>query len=280
MKKHSKNLDEFEKLLKTGANFISKTLTNNSMKKFSQNFMDDQSANFVTRVIGKGKLVYEIGPGKGALTKHLLEKFDKVIAIEADERMLEILRTKFAKEIEEEKLELVYSDFLEYELPKKQLIIGAIPYHITTQILLKLLETGFEKAVLVVQKEYAERMTSEAGSREYSRLTVLVNTQCTPEIIGFIPKEKFSPQPLVDSAIISLEPLKKKIKLSEVFVRSLFNHKKQTVKNALRHSRHEFNLDKKQMEEKINKLPKEYLDKKVYELSIPEISECEKLFLK
>ncbi|VVB70292.1 putative ribosomal RNA small subunit methyltransferase A [uncultured archaeon] len=194
--------------------------------------------------------------------------------------MLEILRIKFTKEIEEKKLELIHEDFLEYKLPKKQLIIGAIPYHITTQIMLKLLETGFEKAVLVVQKEYAERILSEPGSKEYSRLTVLLKTQCIPEIIGFIPKEKFTPQPKVDSAILVLEPLKKKIKLNEIFVRSLFNHKKQTVKNALRHSRHEFKLDKVKMEEKINKIKKEFLDKKVYELSIPEISECEKQFLK
>lgn len=158
--------------------------------------------------------VIEIGPGTGALTEKLLETGAKVMAIEKDDNLFELLRQKFEKEIKDGKLELIHGDILEFEAKKliklkSWKLIANIPYNITGAILKKFLETDYqpERIVLLVQKEVAERIVAR-DSKE-SILSISVKAYGTPKYIETVRAGSFVPAPKVDSAIIAIEHISK-----------------------------------------------------------------------
>ena len=196
-------------------------------KSLGQNFLKSMVA--LNKIIEAGEIkpndiILEIGPGKGALTEKLLEKAGYVIAIEKDKDLYELLKIKFAKEIENKKFILVNDDILKlqitnYEL-RKYKIIANIPYNITGAILKKFL-TGENPSgigprasqpnmmVLMVQHEVAKRII--ANDKKESILSISVKAYGEPKMIMKVPARYFSPAPKVDSAIIKISNISRKL---------------------------------------------------------------------
>ena len=191
-------------------------------KSLGQNFLRDEKilqkiADFAQ--IEKNDTVIEVGPGEGTLTKILLEKAKKVIAIEKDVELVEKLKEKFKLKIENFKLEIICNDILEienlFDLPinkKGYILVGNIPYYITGAIFKKFLENPpMDKQpnsiTFVVQKEVAERILARDGKE--SILSISVKVYGEPKFGGIIKAGSFYPKPKVDSAIISIENISK-----------------------------------------------------------------------
>jgi len=215
-------------------------------KKFGQNFLINNE--IITEIIEKSEItpddvVLEIGPGLGTLTKELLKNAKKVIAVELDEDMCEILRSRF----NDDRLEIVNEDILKVDLSKYTKEYGSIkvvanlPYYITTPIIMKLLESGYDisSITVMVQKEVGERICSTSSDRENSSITISVNYYARPRIIIDVPKENFLPSPEVDSCVIKLDVLKNppvEIKNKVIFfkvVKWAFSQRRKTILNSL-----------------------------------------------
>jgi 16S rRNA (adenine1518-N6/adenine1519-N6)-dimethyltransferase len=179
----------------------------------------------------------EIGPGKGALTRHLLEFFPRVIAIEVDPYLAGYVRTRFR---EHAGFSVVENDVLKTDLSQwgPVTIAGNLPYYITSPILTKVFATpGWQRAVFLVQKEVAERVTAGPGSRDYGYLTVDVAAHASAELLFPVSRLAFAPPPNVESAVIRLTPLAEPLAdaagLLE-FARLAFQQKRKTLRNNLR----------------------------------------------
>ena len=184
-------------------------------KSLGQNFLKSQPA--LRKIIEAGEIkpddmILEIGPGKGALTKKLLENSGIVIAIEKDRELFGLLKDKFEKEIENKKLILVNEDILEFDTDKLQnyKIIANIPYNITGAILKKFLtaKNQPETMVLMVQNEVAKRIV--ARDKKESILSISVKAYGEPKMIMKVPARYFSPSPKVDSAVILIKNISRK----------------------------------------------------------------------
>lgn len=177
-------------------------------KSLGQNFLKSipaLNAIVLAGEIKKDDIILEIGPGKGALTEKLLEKSGKVIAIEKDRDLLELLKEKFKEEIKNGKFVLINEDVLNYEIKEKNYkIIANIPYNITGAILKKFLtaENQPERMVLMVQNEVARRIVARDGDE--SILSISVKAYGKPKIVMKVSARYFSPAPKVDSAIIAI----------------------------------------------------------------------------
>jgi 16S rRNA (adenine1518-N6/adenine1519-N6)-dimethyltransferase len=154
-----------------------------------------------------GLTVVEIGAGKGALTEYLLARAARVIAIETDPLLVDDLAQKFGNTAN---LTIVKADILKTDLAQwaPAAVAGNLPYYITSPILRKVLALGrlLRSAVVLVQKEVAERLTAQPGSRDYGFLTVETKLFATPEILFRIPPSAFRPPPKVESAAVRLLP--------------------------------------------------------------------------
>ncbi len=157
-------------------------------------------------------LILEIGPGKGSLTKPLVFFAGKVIAVEKDDELYENLKEKFKKEIENQRLDLIHQDILNFDpnvlsfykdLSYK--IIANIPYNITGSILRKFLTAEYkpETMVLLVQKEVAERIVAQDGKESILSLSVKVFGE--PKYVKTVKAGSFTPPPQVDSAILAIK---------------------------------------------------------------------------
>lgn len=150
--------------------------------------------------------VVEIGPGKGALTAPLLARADRVTAIEVDPVMIARLAQRFANE---PRLQVIAGDVLEIDLKQwgPLVVAGNLPYYITSPILEKVLALDglLRRAVFLVQKEVAERITAVSGGREYGYLSVSTQLMARAEMLLTVPPAAFHPPPKVDSAVVLLE---------------------------------------------------------------------------
>ncbi len=183
-------------------------------------------------------LVVEIGPGKGALTESLLERAEKVIAIEVDPHLVHYLHQKFRDSIERGRLEVIEGDVLKTDF-SGAVIAGNLPYYITSPILEKIfgLGKGWDRAVFMVQSEVADRLAAEPGNRDFGYLSVQTQVYAHPEILFAVPRDAFRPPPKVDSAVVKLE----RRSLPEVpdpasflkFASMCFRHKRKTLRNNL-----------------------------------------------
>jgi 16S rRNA (adenine1518-N6/adenine1519-N6)-dimethyltransferase len=155
-------------------------------------------------------LVIEIGAGRGALTESLLERADKVVAIELDPVLGHYLRQKFRDALDAGRLILVESDILKTDLASwgPAVIAGNLPYYITSPILERIFAAhgNWERAVILVQAEVAARIVAQPGCRDYGYLSVLVQAQARAERLFEVPRVAFRPPPKVDSAVVRLEP--------------------------------------------------------------------------
>jgi 16S rRNA (adenine1518-N6/adenine1519-N6)-dimethyltransferase len=189
-------------------------------------------------------LVIEIGAGRGALTESLLERADKVVAIEVDPVLGHYLRQKFRDALDAGRLILVESDILKTDLGQwgPAVIAGNLPYYITSPILERLFEARgkWSRAVILVQAEVASRIVAPPGRREYGYLSVMVQSQARVERLFEVPRAAFRPPPKVDSAVVGLEPRDPvsdfgidNLPLFLKFAGNCFRYKRKTLRNNL-----------------------------------------------
>jgi 16S rRNA (adenine1518-N6/adenine1519-N6)-dimethyltransferase len=151
--------------------------------------------------------VIEIGPGKGALTEYLLKTASHVHAVEVDQVLVHYLREKFR---DDSRLTVHHGDILKTDLAHwgPVQVAGNLPYYITSPIIERVLALGpnLLHAVFLVQKEVAERIVAQPGSRDYGYLSVQVQVYAEPKYLFTVPPDAFRPPPQVDSAAIELKP--------------------------------------------------------------------------
>lgn len=252
-------------------------------RNLGQNYLIDKNKR--DQIIGFGEItkddvVLEIGTGIGTLTIELAKKARKVIAIEQDTRICEIL----ARRLEEEKIDnvdLINDDALKVDFPHFNKIISNLPYQISSPITFKFLDYDFDLAVLMYQKEFTDRMNGEVGSKNYSRLSAMLYFKCDVEKLTDVSCESFIPKPQIDSTVVKLTPKENRIPEDEFriysrFTRALFQHRNKKIRNALIDSRHIINnIDKKVLKKRLNSIEDEelldYLKKRVVVLTPEEI---------
>lgn len=252
-------------------------------KNLGQNYLIDKNKR--NQIISFGNVnaddvVLEIGTGIGTLTIELAKKAKKVIAIEQDTNIANILNERLKKE-KIDNVELINDDALNVEFPKFNKIISNLPYQISSPITFKFLNYDFDLAILMYQKEFASRMNGSVGSKDYSRLSAMLYFKCDVETLTDVSSESFIPKPKVDSTVVKLTPKENKIsdedfKVYSDYTKAFFQHRNKKIRNALIDSRHVIcKLDKKEMKEKINGIESEevneYLKKRVIALSPEEI---------
>jgi 16S rRNA (adenine1518-N6/adenine1519-N6)-dimethyltransferase len=235
------------------------------IKKLSQHFIRDQ--NLVKHMVEyadlkSSDLVLEIGPGRGIITKAIAEK-SKVTAIEKDLALVEHLKLQ-----EIPNLKIISGDILKIKLPKFNKIISNLPFSISGPVTFKLFEHKWDLAILIYQKEFAERFVAKPGSKNYSRLTLAINYYCEPEILEKVSKSKFYPVPKVDAVLVRLTPKKPVFKTDTKFwelVNKLFQHKKKIVRAAM--------ISSKIPKSKIERVSEELLKKRVVRCTIFDIKD-------
>lgn len=252
-------------------------------KNLGQNYLID--INKRNQIINFGNItnediILEIGAGIGTLTIELAKRAKKVIAIEQDSNICEILNQRL-KEEKIDNVDVINEDALKIEFPKFNKIVSNLPYQISSPITFKFLDYDFDLAILMYQKEFAQRMNGKVGSKDYSRLSAMLYFKCNVETLTEVSCESFIPKPKVDSTVIRLSPKKLDITSEEFevysrFTKALFQHRNKKIRNALIDSRHIIcNLDKKEMKERFNNITDEkindYLTKRVVVLTPEEI---------
>lgn len=210
-------------------------------RRFGQHFLVRQSIleKIAAAACGDSAgCVIEIGPGRGALTAHLLARAERVIAIEIDPVLAQYLRGKFR---DETKLELIENDILKVDLTAwgPVSIAGNLPYYITSPILKQVLSANsvLQRATFLVQKEVAERITAAPGTRDYGYLSVQTQVMAEARILFPVAPSAFSPPPKVDSAVIQLIP-RPAADVDDVdrfleFAGLCFRQKRKTLRNNL-----------------------------------------------
>ena len=180
-------------------------------KSLGQHFLNDR------RILGRiadalaltgNETVLDIGPGRGALTDLLVDRCGRLIAIEYDRALAALLRERYAKRAN---VIIAEGDVLELSLADlaagPYLLVGNVPYYITTPILFHALRPPrAERAVYLVQREVAERLCAEPGSKEYGALTVNVAAVATAQMLFKVPAGAFVPAPKVESAVVRITP--------------------------------------------------------------------------
>lgn len=212
-------------------------------KSLGQHFLtDDNIIEKIAEAIpaGEGDRVIEIGPGTGALTGALVERFDDLVAVELDQRAIEVLEQKF------DGLEIYHENVLDADWSKLSTgkssthVVGNLPYYITSQILFSLLENRsvMADALLMMQKEVAERIVANIRTKDYGILSVQTQLFATPEILFPVSRHCFSPQPNVESAVLKLTFDKGALACSDdhlkTVVRTAFNQRRKKLSNALK----------------------------------------------
>lgn len=226
------------------------------LKKFGQNFLID--SNIINKIIAAfdpkpDDLVLEIGPGKGAISEKLLNLLEKLYAVEFDLRAKEYLATKF----DFKKLEVFNENILKFDLGnfiqdqnktkhKKLRIIGNLPYNISTEIIFHVLASSesLEDLLFMLQKEVVARIAASPNTKEYGKLSVMVQYFCHVEKLFTIPPNAFYPAPKVTSQMVYLKPYnqgfksphivaKDPVKLKQI-VFAAFGQRRKTLANSLK----------------------------------------------
>lgn len=183
-------------------------------KGLGQNFLTSQ--NVLEEIVDAADIdsgVIEVGPGFGVLTSELAKNSDKVVTIEIDERLIDVLEYTLA---DYDNVKIVNADILKLDLHKliqeefgneKVSIAANLPYYITTPIITKLLEEKLplKNIVVMVQKEVALRMAAKPSSKDYGAITVLCQYYTEPSVVTNVPASLFVPPPKVDSAVLRLK---------------------------------------------------------------------------
>lgn len=274
VKTHNQLISEIKTLLKQ--------YNLRAFKSYSQNFMIEPNLirwQLEYSNLNKSDIVVEIGAGLGTLTKELAENAKKVIAIESDPKLVEVLKEQLSAF---NNIEVIPEDILKLDskIFDGKKIISNPPYKISSPLTFKIIETSYVLALLSYQKEFAVRMVAEPGSKEYGRLSLGVKYYAKTEYLKSIPRGFFYPIPKVDSALIRLTPCTPSFELKNrqdffEFVRHLFTFRNKTVKHAL-------NLYLKHREAKNiggpNLINDSLMYKRVFQLALEQFYELYQIF--
>jgi len=232
----------------------------NPKPRLGQNFLVDPSAaRRIVEALGdiSNRIVIEIGPGRGALTDLLIPQAKRVIGIELDRVLAAQLRMNYATK---PNVEILESDFVTAQFPsmvgrrpgplhdlrptqpETVDVVGNLPYYITSDIVLRILELhrNIERAVIMVQREVADRISAQPGSRDYGLLSATVQLFARVEKLFTLPPGAFSPPPEVHSSVLRLTmaPRLEELQVEEVtfiaFLKLAFAQKRKTLVNNLR----------------------------------------------
>ena len=235
--------------------FLMKKYGITANKNLGQNFLIDESViidAWDSANINKEDLVIEIGPGLGTLTKYILERAGKVICVELDDRMIDILKERFFLY---ENFEIINEDILKVDLHKlikeekngnikNVKIVANLPYYITTPIIMKLLEErlDLQSITVMVQKEVAERLIAVPGEKFTGAITYSVYYYADSENVRVVDKSSFIPEPSVESEVINLKIRENppvKVNNEELFfklIKIAFMQRRKTLVNSLSNS--------------------------------------------
>ena len=203
-------------------------------KNLGQNFLFDEVAlQTIIQDLTSEDTVLEIGPGLGTLTQMMAEKAKKVIAVEVDQNMVEILEDRFKLY---DNVEIIHEDVLKLDIDKiapNCKVIANLPYYITTPIVTALLIT------ILIQKEVADRLCAKPGEKDAGAITYFVNYYADASIKGIVAKECFIPNPKVESAIVNLKKLDKpRVEVKDEtllfkLINENFTKRRKTIMNSL-----------------------------------------------
>lgn len=223
-------------------------------KQRGQNFLVDPTAaaKIVDSCCEEGDWIIEVGPGIGSLTQLLLQRARHVIAVEIDRLLVKVLREEFASF---DNLTVVEGDVLDFNLDSlaedcfpqefKEVdsyrVVGNLPYYVTTPILFHIFETGKKAsgATVMLQKEVAERINAQPGTKTYGALSVASQYYSEPRVVTKVSRKLFFPQPEVESIVLHLDirdcpPVE--VNDGQLFfaiIRAAFNQRRKTILNAL-----------------------------------------------
>lgn len=222
-------------------------------KKFGQNFLIDP--HVLDKIVDAAQItkedfVLEIGPGIGTLTQYLCEHAKQVLAVEIDAKLIPILKETLAPY---DNVEVLHGDILKQDIQqiadtynegKPIKVVANLPYYITTPIIMELFESHVPLAnvTVMVQKEVADRMKAEPGTKDYGALSLAVQYYAKPYIAAFVPPNCFMPRPNVGSAVIRLDCLSRvpvevhDEKLMFRLIRASFNQRRKTLQNGIANS--------------------------------------------
>jgi 16S rRNA (adenine1518-N6/adenine1519-N6)-dimethyltransferase len=246
--------------------------------KLGQNFLIDEKlvdAQIKFAKICDTDTVLEIGPGLGILTNKLASKANKVIAIEFDRSLYSYLKTEVPSNVE-----LLFGDAVKLDLPNFNKIVSNIPYQISSPIIFKLINHEFDIAVLMLQLEFAKRLTGRPNTKQYSRLTVMSSYYYTTELLINVSKINFMPPPKVDSAIVRLRPKteKRTAKNEDLFsslVKVIFQGRRKMIKNSISNNHSQLNIPRATLKSIITKLP--HMESRPEQLDLDQIIELSDL---
>jgi 16S rRNA (adenine1518-N6/adenine1519-N6)-dimethyltransferase len=206
-------------------------------KSKGQNFLTDERVadrHIAYADIEDGDRVLEVGPGLGILTSRLVEASDDVTCIELDEILADYIERTYG-----DRLRLIRGDAVKVPFPEFDRFVSNLPYSVSTPIIFKLLEHDFKKAVVMVQKEFAERMVADVNSPEYSRLTVNLFYRAECRILETVPASRFNPRPKVDSALVEIVPRPAPFDVLDedtffAVTEAAFNHRRKKIGTSLK----------------------------------------------
>jgi len=209
------------------------------LHRLGQNFLIDGAVR--DQLVGLAELsrsdtVLEVGPGTGFLTDALIAVAGRVIAVEKDARLVSVLRRRYQGN---RRLRIVEGDILRVKLPDFDKVVCCPPYYISSRLVLTLISKRFKRTVLVLQKEFAERLSASPGSPNYGRISVMVQHKASVETMGTVHGGSFRPAPRVDSAIVVIQKKRSDVpvrngRLFGDLVRFLFTQRRKKVGKVLR----------------------------------------------
>ncbi|MEW6076558.1 MAG: 16S rRNA (adenine(1518)-N(6)/adenine(1519)-N(6))-dimethyltransferase RsmA [Thermodesulfobacteriota bacterium] len=219
-------------------------------KSLGQNFLcDPQAAEAIVRHgrIGPADTVVEIGAGTGALTVHAARAASRVYAVETDSRLMDVL-TETIREKDIGNVTIVNRNFMDVDLAEffekagsKLVVMGNLPYYISSQILVRLIEKRrlIDRAVLMFQQELADRIAAPPGSRDYGRLSAMLRYCAEVRPLMRVRKELFYPRPAIASAVVGIlfKPSSETVSCDDELlfeiIKTAFAKRRKTIKNAL-----------------------------------------------
>jgi len=238
------------------------------LKRYGQHFLLSREAR--DRLVDEAELsredtVVEVGAGLGFVTGALASRAGIVIAIEKDRTLAKHLEGKFSAN---PNVQVIHGDALTVPIPIDAKIVSSPPYNISSKLVLQILKSKFRFASLLLQEDFVNRLTAPSGSREYGRLTVMLQSRACAESISRVSKSAFYPAPSVDSAIATIRPTAenpgtKDNRIFEDLVRAMFTQRRRNSQSVL--SRYLYANYTDQAEEILTRAG--LGDKRVYELS-------------
>lgn len=246
--------------------FLMRKYNITASKALGQNFLIDEDVikkTILEADVTKEDLVIEIGPGLGTLTEELLNSAGKVICVELDKKMVQILKDRFflydnIEIINEDVLNLSLDEIIDEAGFTEAKVVANLPYYITTPIIMKLLEgrTKITSITVMVQKEVADRLCAKTGTREAGAITYAVEYYADARKLLTVPSTAFVPMPNVESEVINLKVIKDKfvnVKDEEKLFRIIkyaFMQRRKTLTNALQ----SMDIPKEKTKEALGKL--------------------------